>query len=259
MLLIGEKLDGGLYTQEELEVARASAERLLDMQGGTEMARRLMALQRQRLAETRVIDAQTRRVLHDDVLPRLHAVVLAASAGSETQELIPQLTEVHSSISNLLRTMPAPAAGTIGPGGIIGALRSTINTELRGSFDRVEWETIPEAETASAALSPLAAEVLFHAAREAVRNAAKYGRGNRKNVPLHLRIALAYADGIVLTIEDNGIGIDGIAPSDGGSGQGMALHGTMMAIVGGSMSVESVAGQYTRVTLTLPTTGPTVS
>lgn len=259
MLLIGEKLDGGLYTQEELEVARASAERLLDMQAGAEMARRLMALQRQRLAETRVLDAQTRRVLHDDVLPRLHAAVLAAGAGSGTDELIPQLTEIHSSISDLLRTMPAPAIGTIGPTGIIGALRGTINTELRGSFDRIEWETTPEGEAIAVGIPPLAAEVLFHAAREAARNAAKYGRGNRGNLPLLLQISLTCADGMVLTIEDNGIGIGDAPSSDGGSGQGMALHGTMMAVVGGSMSVQSIPNQYTRVTLTLPRPEPGIS
>ena len=72
VLLLGDKRDGGLYTQEEIEIARASGERLIDTQASAEMARRLMALQRQRLADSQVLDRRARRVLHDDVLPRLH-------------------------------------------------------------------------------------------------------------------------------------------------------------------------------------------
>src|SRR5439155_25530159 len=77
VLLLGEKRNGGLYTQEEIEIARASGERLIDTQASAEMARRLMALQRQRLMESQVVDRRTRRMLHDDVLPRIHAAILA--------------------------------------------------------------------------------------------------------------------------------------------------------------------------------------
>ena len=49
VLLLGEKADGGLYTQEEIEIARASGERIVDMLAAEQMATRLMQLQRQRL------------------------------------------------------------------------------------------------------------------------------------------------------------------------------------------------------------------
>ena len=49
VLLLGEKRNGSLYTQEEIEIARASGERLIDMQASAELAQRLMSLQRQRL------------------------------------------------------------------------------------------------------------------------------------------------------------------------------------------------------------------
>jgi chemotaxis protein histidine kinase CheA len=38
----------------------------------------------------------------------------------------------------------------------------------------------------------------------------------------------------------------------GSSGRGLALHGTMMAIIGGALSIESSPGQYTRVRLSAP-------
>ena len=37
-------------------------------------------------------------------------------------------------------------------------------------------------------------------------------------------------------------------------GQGLALHSTLMAVVGGTLSAESLPGKYTRVKLTLPHT-----
>ena len=49
-------------------IARVSGERLIDTRASTEMARRLMALQRQHLAESQVLDRQARRVLHDDIV-----------------------------------------------------------------------------------------------------------------------------------------------------------------------------------------------
>ena len=56
VLTLGEKSDGGVYSQEEIEIARASGERLIDTRASAELARRLMALQRQRVAETQLLD-----------------------------------------------------------------------------------------------------------------------------------------------------------------------------------------------------------
>jgi hypothetical protein len=41
-LLLGEKGDGSLYTQEEIEIARVSGERLIDTQASAELGRRLL-------------------------------------------------------------------------------------------------------------------------------------------------------------------------------------------------------------------------
>ena len=39
---------------------------------------------------------------------------------------------------------------------------------------------------------------------------------------------------------------------DEGSGQGLALHSTLMAVVGGTLTAESESDTHTRITLTLP-------
>jgi signal transduction histidine kinase len=121
-----------------------------------------------------------------------------------------------------------------------------VDSEFDAAFDGVVWQVAPEAERRARAISPLTAEVVFYAAREAVRNAARHGRV--PGCPLHLRIAVAWDAGLRVTIEDDGAGWSG----EGRPGQGLRLHTTMMAVVGGTLAVEGAPGAYTRVTLHLP-------
>ncbi|MDF2440352.1 MAG: hypothetical protein JWN98_1336 [Abditibacteriota bacterium] len=283
VLLLGEKRDGSLYAQEEIEIARASGERLIDTQAGAAMAQRLMSLQRQRLAESQVIDRRARRVLHDDILPRLHTAMISINALGHTDDAatsaVNQLAEVHREISNLLHEMPLSTTPEFARRGLIGALQDTVEHDFPGAFDAVEWQIEDSAENYARQLSPLSAEVLFYAAREAIRNAARYGRPGtatamatsqtggtahthrteEQDATAHsftLLITALWRDGIwQLGIEDNGIGIGTVSSagsnSQGGSGQGLALHSTLLAVVGGQLSVESVPHQFTRVTLTL--------
>ena len=53
-------------------------------------------------------------------------------------------------------------------------------------------------------------------------------------------------------IEDDGVGMGAAQASDQGSGQGLGLHSTMMAVIGGALTAESAPGAYTRITLALP-------
>jgi signal transduction histidine kinase len=254
VLLLGEKRNGGVYTQEEIEIARASGERLIDTQAGVEMARRLMALQRQHLAETQVLDHRPRRILHDEILPRLHAALLTLSgvADNATTEAIQTLTEVHHRLSDLLREMPAAIAPEVARLGLVGALRRVISAELAEAFDQVTWHIEPAAEHHAQKLPPLTAEVLFYAARESARNAARYGRGEDASRPLHLEIDITWRDQLEIRSEDDGVGLVVGGQADSGSGQGLALHSTMMAVIGGTLTVESAPEVYTRVLLTLP-------
>lgn len=253
VFLLGEKRNGGLYTQEEIEIARVSGERLIDTQASAEMARRLMMLQRERLAQTQVIDQQTRRVLHDDILPTLQTALIHLSSGS-SQEAINQLTAAHRQISDLLHQMPTTSAPEVARLGLLAALRRTVEQEFSHAFDEVVWEVAPQTADAIAKIPTLTAEVLFYAAREAVRNAAKYGRDANSERPFYLTMRLKWQNGLAIEVEDNGIGL-GTAVNGHGSKQGLALHSTMMAVVGGSLAVDSTPYQFTRVQLTLPVGG----
>lgn len=254
LLLLGQKRDGSVYTQEEMEIARASGERLVDVQASAEMTRRLLDLQRQRLVESQVADRRTRRILHDEVLPQLHAALLATASNTaegdsaEVQEL---LSDVHRQISDLLHDIPPAITPEVARLGAVEALRRTVQGEFAGAFEEIMWQ-VPAAMAQQARRLPaLTGEVLFYAAREAVRNAAHHGRGADDGQPLRLKISGGWeGQQLQLTIEDNGVGVEA---AHGGveNGRGLALHSTMMAVVGGTLSLESAPGAYTRVRLSL--------
>jgi signal transduction histidine kinase len=247
VLLLGEKRGGGLYTHEEMEIARAGGERLLATWAGAELTRRLIVLQRTREAETRVADRRTRRAIHDDVLPRVHTLMLALAAHSGDGDAVAQLAELHKALSDLLRDMPA-ATGK-GPG-VFEPLRAAVADEFAGAFDGITWQIDPAVEALDAQLHPLVAEVAFGAAREAVRNAARHARGGDDARPLHLAISAVAECGIRLVIADNGVG--GELPVQ--PGHGTFLHSTMLAVVGGAWCRVGDAG--TRVTLDFPVQPP---
>ncbi|MBK8935809.1 MAG: hypothetical protein IPM76_26500 [Chloroflexi bacterium] len=259
VFLLAEKRGGGLYTQEEIEIARVSGERLIDTQASSEMARRLMLVQRERLAQTQVIDQQTRRVLHDDLLPALQTAMIKMSSSQlndEVQQAVEILTAAHRQISDLLHDMPTITAPDVARLGLIVALRRAVESEFKASFDAVNWRISAAAEANAGQIPNLTAEVVFYAAREVVRNAARYGRGDGawdgEKRPFTLTITADWQNGLLLTLEDNGVGLEMTAATNKGSGQGLALHSTMMAVVGGTLAVESAPGQHTRVVLALP-------
>jgi len=258
VLLLGPRSHGSLYAQEEIELAQAAGERLLDLVSGAEMGRRLMALQRQRLAEAQIADQRVRRVLHDEVLPKLHAVMLTLSGLPESASAdaadgaVSLLADAHHQIADLLRDLPAAQRPDRARGGVIAGLRRVVDGELSGAFDAVRWEISPDAEDRLSELPQTATEVLYFAAREAARNAARYGRDTTTSRPFTLAVSADADKALVLRVLDDGVGIRPEQEVAEGTGQGLALHTTMMAVIGGSLEVESAPGYGTRVTLTLP-------
>jgi signal transduction histidine kinase len=260
IFLLGEKRDRALYTQEEIDIARVSGERLVDTQASAEMARRLMSLQRERLAQSQVIDQTTRRTLHDDILPTLHSAMISlGEPESDTTGIVSALAGAHRQISDLLHEIPTTSAPEVARLGLINGLRQAVENDLAHAFDEVTWELHPPVSEEIEKIPAFAAEVLFYAAREVIRNAARHGRSEGTDT-FHLQINMSWDQGLNVVILDNGVGLGtskGKFRTQAGSnhqngGQGLALHSTMMAIVGGTLAVDSVAGEFTRVSLSLP-------
>jgi signal transduction histidine kinase len=175
-----------------------------------------------------------------------------ANLQSTIYNLQSQLADVHRQIANLLHAMPATAAPELARLGLIDALRQSIDGEFGSAFDGVSWQVEPAAAEAARAVPALTAEVCFYAAREAVRNAARYGRNGEAARALHLKVAVAWRDGLEMAIEDDGVGLGAATISAQGSGHGLGLHGTLMSVVGGTLTAESEPGVFTRISLALP-------
>jgi len=252
LFLLGNKNHQGFFTQEEIEVARASGERLIDAQAGLEIIRRLRDLQREQMISSQVIDRRTRRTLHDEILPALHASILKLNGSSlrdntEINRVVRELADIHQKIASLLRDLPAPLAPDLQNQGLVAALRYLVQEDLAGLFDRTFFYQGENIEPIAEALPTLTADVLFYATREAMRNAAQHARGDK---PLHLKVSITNHAGFEITIEDNGVGIAMSAHnSENKEGHGLALHSTLMAVIGGSLRIETKPTEYTRVIL----------
>lgn len=248
-LLVGERTDGGLYAQEDIEIARATAERIIDMLAGEEMARRLLNLQRQRRVKTRVMDMQTRRILHDEILPTLHMAVLQASALEDVtrQDLIQTLTDVHSQISDLIHAPSSSISVLNGADNWACELKTDLIGEFNGQFTSMDWtigEDLPPLEAVTV-------DIVGAAVREVIRNAAVHARGEDPKRPLNVCVTVKNTNQLSITVEDDGVGLAHRSNGQhGGAGGGLALHGTMLAIVGGSLTVDTIPGG-TRATISI--------
>ncbi len=269
LFLLGAKRGGGLYSQEEIEIAQAAGERLIDLRATAELARRLLILQRQSMVQSQLGDQRTRRELHDEVLPRLHTAMLTLAGSSvrnadqkdaNLTETVQLLAELHGQISDLLQAMPAATPNDLNRYGLVGALRRTVELDQLGAFAQTTWKIQPEAEAAVQQAPGFVTEVLYYAAREAIRNAGRYAQPAGGGGLVQLSVSLTWQDGLELRVEDNGMGFgftgeaqEGSSPwAGGGAGQGLSLHSALMAVIGGSLSVDSLPGNFTRVLLRLP-------
>jgi signal transduction histidine kinase len=247
-LLLAPRENGSLYGEEELEVARATGERLIDAAASVALSQKLMALQRDRMAQTQLLDQRTRRVLHDEVLPLIHTAMLTVSAGRERDIALQRLSEAHAQISALLRDLPAATTPDVARLGPVAALRKAAEGEFGQSFDAVAWEVEEAAERAAQSLPALKAETVYYAGRELVRNAARHARP-QGGEGRKLRMSALYQDGeLRVIVEDNGQGWDGVAPP----GHGLELHTALMAIAGGSLTIGNWSQAGGRAELALP-------
>jgi signal transduction histidine kinase len=257
VLLLGPKQDGGLYTQEEIEIAQASGERIIDMLAGEEMARRLMGLQRRRLAETQVLDRQTRRTLHDEVLPDLHTAIISLSSLSQgepaARDALNTLTAMHHRLADMIHASPDATLAMPHGGNVSDAIREMVQEEFAEEFRQVSWQVADHLPQ----LDPLVRQVAYFAVREVVRNAALHGRGDDPERAVNLSIDIQCDEELSITVEDDGVGFasrsrSGADLSSGAHG-GLALHSTMLAVVGGYLTLEPLTKGGTQATITLVT------
>ena len=253
ILLLGRKTDQGFLTQEEMELARSAGERMIDIMITTEFAIQLINLQREKNTRQYLMEQKPRRVIHDEILPQLHTVLLNLGnhPGGDNDGAVKALTQIHGDLSQLIREMPDLPPGRSLQIGLVPGLKEFLAHDLPHAFQQVEWEVEPGFDESLSLETEPAREVLDYALREVIRNAAKYARSADGGLPqLHLKFQINPE--LVVTVTDNGQGFEPQdAALDATRGQGLRIHSLMMAIVGGSLMVDSRPGQGTSVRLKL--------
>ena len=228
-------------------------------------------LLRRRIVDVKLLDAQHRRVLHDEILPQMHLALLRLETlrytlndeHKQTTETIQQhevLDDAVQTISDAHRrhaaNMPAntpSAPHRLERDGMLHAIRIMLRQDFQQAFDEVEW-AIPE-ETMSRideVVPPAIAELIFAAVQEALRNAARHGRGSDVHRHLCLSIKASYDQNLEILIADDGVGIVSATSSTTGTGGGLLTHSALLAIAGGSLLVKSTPGGGVTVRIYLP-------
>ena len=234
-LVLGPRTDGAVYTSADLEIARACGQRILDAIGEFAAAQAIASLARKRGLESELSAALPRRVLHDDVLPRLHLAMLRLEAlrgkvaqlvpeaagrgtaphspsvtedvGEDLGVVVRELGKAHHDLAMLMRATPAANPRRL-EHGLTSVLRASLDGEFRGTFDTLQWEVPPDAASAADKLPPVVADLLLGAALEAVRNAGRHARGTNLHRKLELRITMtADAQAVSVLVADDGVGL----------------------------------------------------
>jgi signal transduction histidine kinase len=257
VLLLGEKADGNPFTAEEIEVAQLGGERLLDMLSGTEMARMAIALLRERISEMTIMEAKSRRVLHDEILPEIHMAILALSGGDgdkKSEEVVKTLSKTHHMLSDLIRDQPPVLPERLSKIGLMAALRDMVCAEFESLFQTIEWHISPEIDVILNGLPTVRTEVLYFAIRELVRNAGKHA-GGRPGKKVNLKVSASVTkEQIRFEIQDDGVGLAMASNKVTEGGQGLRFHTAMLAVVGAQLEMQPGPEKGTSAIIRVPRT-----
>ncbi len=240
VLMLGRKTDDSFITQEEIELARNASERMIDIMITTEFATQLVNLQREQNTQLYLMEQKPRRIIHDEILPILHTTILSLTSKSKESmsESIKQISHVHRQLSQLIREMPGTPPGRSLQVGLLSSLQEFIYHDFPDAFNSIEWQVEDQFEEKIQNLPDTSREVIDYALREVIRNAAKYAHPLDGNKP-SIILKFICSPQLQVTIQDDGAGFNPDDVVRGDHGQGLHMHSLMVAIIGGSMMVES--------------------
>ncbi|WP_245915557.1 sensor histidine kinase [Leptospira johnsonii] len=230
-LILGQKENGGLFAEEEIEIARITGTWLVHSLFLEETGNILEELQRKKIQEQRLSDQKTRQILHDDILPEIHSLILEISnekSGRLNSQHANSLAELHKRISSLLREM-SDTGLEISRIGLVPMLERLQDSEAKDS--NLIWEIDPNINSQTENYPPEVKEVLYYAFRESLRNAIKHSGEVRSKIFIRIQ----YQNGLFIQIK-NEIGKDLMPVSS--SGQGLKIHSALLRIFHGSLTLE---------------------
>jgi len=195
-------------------------------------------LERQRIAED----------LHDGIIQSIYATGLAIKecrrliddgrpddARDRLQDTITMLDVIMRDIRNYVAGLHPEALRDL------GLSRALLELGRDLELNQLASVIVNAAPDLDGALPPQVARELFHIGREALANVAKHAPG------AHAVLNLTRANGTVtLSVHDDGPGFDAARAA---SGRGLRNIAERARRAGGSMAVETAAGQGTRITV----------
>jgi signal transduction histidine kinase len=271
-LYLGPRLDGGVFTNEDMELAQACGQRILDTLRDHEAMLAVSGLLRRRVVDVKLLGAQQRRVLHDEILPQLHLALLRletarslssqeAQASNEcTQrselalnEAISTISGTHRQLAAMMRAMSTGAPHRLERDGMMHAIHLMLEQDFQNAFDSVEWNVTEEtASMIDDIVPPALAELIFAAVQEALRNAARHARGSDLHRRLCLTLSASCDPDLEVIVADDGIGTISPSSSTAGTGGGLLTHSALLAIAGGNLTVKTSPGEGVKVHIFLP-------
>lgn len=266
-LYLGPREDRGAFTNEDMDLAQACGQRILDTLRDHEAMLAVASLLRRRIVDVKLLGAQQRRVLHDETLPMLHLALLRLETlrflnTQDTEpersvqaldEAIGSISDAHRQLASMMRAMSTGAPHRLERDGMISAIHAMLEHDFQNAFDAVEWQ-VPE-ETArfiDDLVPPAIAELIFAAVQEALRNAARHARGSDVHRRLRLTLSASCSPDLEVLVTDDGVGIISSNSSTTGTGGGLLTHSALLTIAGGNVTVKTAPGEGVSVRISLP-------
>ncbi len=270
---LGPRHDGSLFTEEDMDLAHACGQRILDTLRDHEAMQAVADLLRRRIVDVKLLDAQHRRVLHDEILPQMHLALLrletvryALQSGVEPvsdkrnvparealDDAVQTISDAHRRLAAMMRANTPSAPHRLERDGMLHAVRTMLKQDFKQAFDEVEWaiseETMSQIDEV---VPPAISELIFAAVQEALRNAARHGRGADVHRSLRLTLKASYCQSIELCIIDDGVGMHASIGPTTGTGGGLLTHSALLAIAGGSLVVKSTPNGGVTIRIFLP-------
>jgi signal transduction histidine kinase len=266
-LYLGPRKDGSVFTNEDMDLAQVCGQRILDTLRDHEAMLTVASLLRRRIVDVKLLGAQQRRVLHDEILPMLHLALLHMEAlraqrvdeqihartDQALENAIVSISDAHRRLAAMMRAMSTSAPHRLEREGLMSAIHTMLVQDFQHSFDEVEWQVSDEmASHIDEVIPPAIAELVFAAVQEALRNAARHARGSDVHRRLRLTFEAKCNAHLEVIVADDGIGILSTSSPTTGTGSGLLTHSALLAIAGGSLTVKSVLGNGVRVRIFLP-------
>jgi signal transduction histidine kinase len=263
-LYLGPRQDGVVFTDEDMSLAQACGQRILDTLRDHEAMLAVAGLLRRRVVDVKLLGAQQRRVLHDEILPQLHLALLRLEtlrpalkdqerAARALNEVIADISGAHRRLAAMMRATTTSAPHRLERDGMMHAIYTMTRQDFRQAFDDIAWEVSDQTMCRiDEAVPPAIAELIFAAVQEVLRNAARHARGADVHRRLRITIRASCHPHLEITITDDGVGLLSASSSTTGTGGGLLTHSALLAIAGGSLTVKSAPDRGVEVRIFLP-------